>query len=145
MNATETNKIIAEFIGWEYKVLPVYSDDKFLGRKNIYNTPFKKHLKNKAFTTTFSENELVFHNDWNWLMEVVGKIESLGYRTLTENECFMITKSKLSSFDVRSKDDYSTIFSDNYEINHYGGSKKENVYNACVTFIEWYNKNAVKS
>ena len=74
---TETNKLIAEFLGWGYKVLPIYSDDKFLGRKNIYNTPFKKHLKNKAFTTTFSENELVFHNDWNWLMEVVEKIESL--------------------------------------------------------------------
>ena len=82
-----------------------------------------------------------FHSNWNILMDVVEKIESLGYRTLTENECFMITKSKLSSFDVRSKDDYNTIFSDNYEINHYGGSKKENVYNACVEFIKWYNEN----
>ena len=81
-----------------------------------------------------------YNSNWNWLMEVVEKIESLGYRTLTENECFMITKSKLSSFDVRSKDDYNTIFSDNYEINHYGGSKKENVYNACVEFIKWYNE-----
>ena len=81
-----------------------------------------------------------YNSNWNWLMEVVEKIESLGYRTLTENECFMITKSKLSSFDVRSKDDYNTIFSDNYEINHYGGSKKENIYNACVEFIKWYNE-----
>ena len=105
-----------------------------------------KHTQTKAYLTTdgyFHERDLKFHKDWNWLMEVVEKIESLGYRTLTENECFMITKSKLSSFDVRSKDDYNTIFSDNYEINHYGGSKKENVYNACIEFIKWYNENKI--
>ena len=85
-----------------------------------------------------------YNTDWNRLMQVVEKIESLGYRTLTENGCFMITKSKLNSFDVRSKDDYNTIFSDNYEINHYGGSKKENVYNACVEFVKWHNENSAK-
>ena len=120
-----SNKIIAEFMGAkltkDLKIMyPVYEGD----------SSYVKNLK--------------YHSDWNWLMEVVEKIESLGYRTLTENECFMITKSKLSSFDVRSKDDYNTIFSDNYEINHYGGSKKENVYNACVEFIKWYNENSAK-
>ena len=119
------NKIIAEFMGAkltkDLKIMyPVYEGD----------SSYVKNLK--------------YHSDWNWLMEVVEKIESLGYRTLTENECFMITKSKLSSFDVRSKDDYNTIFSDNYEINHYGGSKKENVYNACVEFIKWHNENSAK-
>ena len=119
---TENNKIIAKFMGATLTkdlqiMYPVYEGD----------SSYVKDLK--------------YHLDWNWLMEVVEKIESLGYRTLTENECFMITKSKLSSFDVRSKDDYNTIFSDNYEINHYGGSKKENVYNACVEFIKWYNEN----
>ena len=119
------NKIIAEFMGAkltkDLKIMyPVYEGD----------SSYVKNLK--------------YRSDWNWLMEVVEKIESLGYRTLTENECFMITKSKLSSFDVRSKDDYDTIFSDNYEINHYGGSKKENVYNACVEFIKWYNENSAK-
>ena len=73
-------------------------------------------------------------------MEVVEKIESLGYRTLTENECFMITKNKLEPFDVRSKDDYSTIFSDNYEINHYESTKLTNTYTAIVEFIKWYNE-----
>ena len=123
---TENNKIIAKFMGATLTkdlqiMYPVYEGD----------SSYVKDLK--------------YHLDWNWLMEVVEKIESLGYRTLTENECFMITKSKLSSFDVRSKDDYNTIFSDNYEINHYGGSKKENVYNACLEFIKWYNENKIQT
>ena len=121
---TENNKIIAEFIGWKEQ------EEDFMFNPKTSGSIYVKSL--------------LFHKDWNWLMEVVEKIEGLGYRTLAENECFMITKSKLSSFDVRSKDDYSTIFSDNYEINHYGGSKKENVYNACVEFIKWYNKNSAE-
>ena len=121
MNTTENNKIIVEFMKWDI----------------LNDMTYSKATKGKWIEL----DKLKFYSNWNWLMEVVEKIESLGYRTLTENECFMITKSKLSSFDVRSKDDYNTIFSDNYEINHYGGSKKENVYNACVEFIKWYNEN----
>ena len=125
MNTTENNKIIAEFMG---------------NRNYLYNND--KNAMYFILINTVGEELIVnYDNDWGLLMEVVEKIESLGYRTLTENECFMITKSKLSSFDVRSKDDYNTIFSDNYEINHCGGRKKENVYNACVEFIKWYNEN----
>ena len=148
---TENNKIIAKFMGVKQDLesgnyrLPHYSAkyvvnpltqgrnyDEWADRytDENYNTGYLLPLEYLQYNTSF-----------DWLMEVVEKIESLGYRTLTENECFMITKSKLSSFDVRSKDDYNTIFSDNYEINHYGGSKKENVYNACVEFIKWYNEN----
>jgi hypothetical protein len=116
------NKLIAEFLGYS-QPHPDYPDTTYWYKKDFPPLTI-----------------LSFDTDWNWLIQVVEKIESLGYRTLTENECFMITKNKLSSFDVRSKDDYSTIFSDNYEINHYGGSKKENVYNACVEFIKWYNE-----
>ena len=129
MNTTENNKIIAEFMG---------------NRNYLYNND--KSARYFILTNTAGEELIVnYDNDWGLLIEVVEKIESLGYRTLTENECFMITKSKLSSFDVRSKDDYSTIFSDNYEINHYGSTKLINTYKAVVEFIEWHNKNAVKS
>ena len=117
---TENNKLLAEFLGLTLEQEQERIFIQGLGTKLIEET---------------------FNTDWNWLMEVVEKIESLGYRTLTENECFMITKSKLSSFDIRSKDDYSTIFSDNYEINHYGSGKTDNTYNACVEFVKWYNKN----
>ena len=128
MKTEETNKLIAEFMEWEYKVLPVYSDDKFLGRKNIYNTPFKKHLKNKAFTTTFSENELVFHNDWNWLMEVVEKIESLNYSI---------------EINKQEENDYQClVVQKDIKVQTFSKIKIEAVYNACVEFIKFYNEQA---
>ena len=154
MKTEETNKLIAEFM--EFKQCKGIRSESgkyfdYWAKENFSCIEEQEIQIESEWGYGLVEQDLLFaeqlkfHKDWNWLMEVVEKIEGLGYRTLAENECFMITKSKLSSFDVRSKDDYSTIFSDNYEINHYGGSKKENVYNACVTFIEWYNKNAVKS
>ena len=137
------NRLIAEFMGYEF----LDGEFRIPHSDKTTNSNFSEWCSTYGdidgmFSVGYllAPSNLMFHSDWNWLMEVVEKIESLGYRTLTENECFMITKNKLSSFDVRSKDDYSTLFSDNYEINHYGGSKKENVYNACVEFIKWYNE-----
>jgi len=118
MNTTENNKLIAEFMGYEWFEV------------------------NKPYIAVREINGGIkhFQTDWNDLMQVVEKIESLGYRTLTENECFMITKNKLKPFDVRSKDDYSIIFSNNYEINRYDNTKLSNTYMAIVEFIKWYNE-----
>jgi hypothetical protein len=125
MNIKENNKLLAEFMG-------CYQNNE--GFWGFENTPNHKTWNNDRFLDCTK-----YDTDWNWLMQVVEKIESLGYRTLTENECFMITKYKLDSFEVRSKDDYSTIFSDRYGINHHWDSKMNNVYNACVSFVKWYN------
>lgn len=120
-NNIENNKIIAEFLELEYKILPVYLNDKFLGRKKIYYTPFKRNIKNKVFTPTFSENNLKFHSDWNWLMTVVEKIESL------ENNLKNETREEFTQFQkVLSLPVYTKI---------------EVVYTACIEFIKWYNKN----
>jgi|TARA_R100000458_G_C8194501_1_gene187083 hypothetical protein len=58
----ESNKLIAEFMGLSY-------DSK---TKEYY-----RPLYNSG--DWISENELQYHKDWNWLMPVVEKIESLGY------------------------------------------------------------------
>ena len=62
--------------------------------------------------------------DWNWLMSVVDKIESIGYSVvITGNVCriehegngdFIITKT---------------------------GSKIISVYESCMSFVKWYNAN----
>jgi len=62
MNTTENNKITAEFMGYkEYN-------------HGSYKT-FSKDDKSHYFDST-----LQYDSDWNWLMPVIEKIESLGYK-----------------------------------------------------------------
>ena len=100
------NKIIAEFMG------------------------YIKHTQTKAYLTTdgyFHERDLKFHKDWNWLMEVVEKIESLGYKV-------DILKWENSQ--------YCGIYLNGKKISgNETNTKIEAVYNACVEFIKWYNEN----
>ena len=67
-----------------------------------------------------------FDSDWNWIMQVVEKIEKLYHLHGVRIEgkwCYIITNK---NFDVRAE------------------TKLEAVFEACVQFVEWYNKNKLK-
>lgn len=57
-------------------------------------------------------NTILYHSDWNWLMEVVEKIYSLEL----EEEVVLIVRDGLAEANITS------------------------TYDAVVKFIEWYNK-----
>ena len=96
-NTTENNKLLAEFLGFELTT-----------NKGLKQLP-------------------KFHSDWNWLMQVVEKIESLGYNIDT-------MKYQSSQF--------CGIYRDGKIIyTNYCETKIEAVYNACLEFVKWYNKN----
>ena len=102
MNTIKNNKLIAEFMN--------YANSR----------PITDSLANKLY------------NDWNSLMEVVEKIESLGYNIDTMK--VDITKYQSSQF--------CGIYIDGKRIyTNYCETKIEAVYNACVEFIKWYNNN----
>ena len=102
MKTEETNKLIAEFM--EHKpTFEVYIDNVL--------TPLERPIKN-------------YHSDWNWLMEVVEKIESLS------------KEQKVINWSRRNKNIFDFKLTE---------SKIKAVYNACVTFIEWYNENSAKN
>jgi|LakMenE18May11ns_1017448.scaffolds.fasta_scaffold9792514_3 hypothetical protein len=125
---TENNKIIAEFMGLE---LEETLSGKFVYARNEFNNPNKE---NDCQTNFYEANELCFHSDWNWLMEVVDKIESLGY---ISNQDSRICEGSLKPIY------YFRIFIKHYKGQNVGYSKAntgiEAVYNACVEFIKWYN------
>ena len=103
MTTLNENKMIAEFMGYN---LEVVNDEVYFTLDDMLET--------------LSDEELHYHTDWNWLIGVVDKIESLGY-------------------DVQIILDYCTITNGDYsEITQIGGNKIHNVYNACVEFIKWY-------
>jgi hypothetical protein len=117
MNTQENNKLIAEFMGARrfmatnefelYGLIPIIEDGDN-----------EKHF--------FCPHEMKFNTDWNWLMEVVEKIESLGYDVFI-NTCVC----KVSDVGQNMFEDIECFVNNN---------KIQATYNACVEFIQWYNE-----
>lgn len=103
------NKLIAEFLGWDI------------------NSPstFPIHLHQEEETQ--GHWEFKFDTDWNWLMEVVDKIDSLGY-------IFKLQGNSATFF--KNKTFKEPIWNDSF----IGNTKIEATYNAVVEFIKWYNE-----
>ena len=115
MKTIENNKIIAEFLSVKIHPCETIENFKFLPieERGLYNGYFIDELK--------------YHEDWNWLMEVVEKIESLVYRIeIVKHICRIYLSNK-----------ETIIISENTP-------KIEAVYIACVEFIKWYNENKSK-
>ena len=107
------NKIIAEFMGATLTkdlqiMYPVYEGD----------SSYVKDLK--------------YHLDWNWLMEVVEKIESLlpddSFVTIEHKSCWIPIYDDEQPFGIECREE----------------TKIQAVYNACIEFIKWYNENSAK-
>ena len=125
-NIIENNKIIAEFLDWEFDDL-----------SETFETPFLKLVDPHAFgdeqySCKLQDFELEFHSDWNWLMRVVEKIENLQ----DENNCAIYNVQIEQSFtEIIDNHTYETII---YNID--ADSKIEAVYNTVIEFIKWYNE-----
>lgn len=112
---TENNKLIAEFMDVPH----------------LYSTVRVETLK--------------YNTDWNWLMEVVEKIESL-------KPIEFLSGRNWIGFDVRiyktfnTQTNYCTIkyLKESGDMTISNGFSKKNkiqaVYNACLEFIKWYNQ-----
>lgn len=126
---TIENKLIAEFMGYEF----IDGEFRVPHSDKTTNSNFSEWCSTYGdidgmFSVGYllAPSNLMFHSDWNWLIEVVEKIESLDYS-------IDITASNV--YINHSDDEFKQIvgFSDTY-------SKIEAVYNACLDFIKWYNE-----
>ena len=86
-----------------------------------------------GFECYYNKENRSYHNDWNLLMEVVEKIESIFWEDLND-----------TSFNVTIGATRYCVIQDNnggvIEIIGEGESKIQSVYNACLEFIKWYNE-----
>lgn len=112
----ENNKLLAKFMGMSQ------------GKPNETrwkNDWFEQLTVNgNVFESGRRHEYLHFDSDWNWLMEVVEKIESLDY-----------------GFEIIGN--YCKI-GNNANIQCSQPTKIQAVYNACITFVKWYNENSAK-
>ena len=133
------NKIIAEFMNFP-KITNVIDSES--GKYYDYWLPNNFNLILEQEIQIESNNgwglvhqdyvfvrDLIFHSDWNWLMEVVEKIESIlpddSIITIEYKNCFIPVLDDEEPFTIEGG----------------GKTKIEAVYNACLEFIKWYNEN----
>lgn len=120
---------------------------KFLGQ---ISQPFKfpqfEYIKSDGdYSDIFFDNQLKFHTDWNWIIEVVEAIEKLGYQfDITDNEVginsnimSMENISTGGTMNSYNRSYYPTIIS----VCEEEYSKKEAVVQAINQFLIWYNEN----
>lgn len=111
----ENNKKIAKFMD-----LP-FVDGQY---KNTYGVmSFFPELE-----YTRNSDELEFHSNWSWLMQVVEKIENT------------LQRRGLHLFDVEIRQLCVVIEGADIEVS-YCDTKIEAVYEAVNLFIKWYSKN----
>jgi hypothetical protein len=84
---------------------------------------------------------LLFDTDWNWLMEVVEKIEGVDNNLKFDIRSHFnpFTKKRLHNVVIVNGEDYSIVCSSTLI-----ESKIEATYNACVEFVKWYNSVDIK-
>ncbi len=130
MDYKETNKLIA----------------KFLGAKKTDVSGLQSAIWYPINGKSVYEHKLKFHSSWNWLMRVVEKIENTrtiendGYYDLTIFSDAVIVTKELNREDIIIINKSEVIGSLNHECILFE-DKITSVYQACILFIRWYNKN----
>jgi len=125
------NRRCAEFLGCVEHSYPSSMGTPFHGRR-VWMSPTSSDGKTRTFYCVVGEEH--FHDDWNWIMEVVEAIEKLPehYTTAIHSDTF------------DKGDEYKMfIFNNEGEIlvGENGKTKKEAVVNTINQFLIWYNEN----
>ena len=127
-NIIENNRLIAEFLDWEFDDL-----------SETFETPFLKLVEPQAFgdeqfSCKLQDFELEFHSDWNWLMKVVEKIHSM--------QSYGVLINPNGTYIQDEDDKVICMTFKNEEVNGkiISSSNIEATFNCCVEFVKWYNE-----
>lgn len=136
---TQYNKKCAEFLFPEL----VDIDDTGIWGINIClikNKQTKYEILNNHDSNIFISIELKFHSDWNWIMEVIDKIESIKGLTLETCNNWIGEFTIVIRYSSYSSTHYYSIKKPRISEGQDFRSKKEAVIQAIDQFIDWYNK-----
>ena len=159
-NITENNKLIAEFMGSLFINDP-YKDkdgnvkDYWYWTKPNYDYP--KSIGIGELSTAWNIGNFHFHDDWNWLMKVVEKIEAISvsgkqWTVLNDNSDVdwnfeVKIEGKQCTINRCAYDGDEEDFLNLYDCRHYeqNRSKIEVVFSSIVIFIKWYKEKNKKN
>jgi hypothetical protein len=115
------NSLIADFMGLRH-----VSDDKYI--KNL------KEMKSNGiyFEQGYMTSDLKYDIDWNWLMAVVDKIESI------EDGKYDVNILKNGTIIVNYEAGGIEICNNVADISY--NEKIEHTYQAVIDFIKWHNE-----
>jgi len=115
------NKKCAEFLGVDiHYSVEVYKDSK---------SPLRQYIDNRP-----KSEPLLFHSDWNWIEEVLNKIEGENFLYILKSDVYGEERGySLEFYD----NDGEPIFT---HLRTYC-NKKEAVVQAINQFLIWYNEN----
>lgn len=123
----EYNKRCAEFLDWKKTYAHEFDKYGYCQTVDGYETPFINIISDEQIIEynnsrfTYSERELQFHSDWNWIMEVVEAIQKISEVNIYKDECSIAKKVNVSY------------------IKGYGKTK-EAVVQAINQFLIWHNE-----
>jgi hypothetical protein len=132
----EYNKKCAEFLGVDINYSKeVYKDSKSQLRQYIHNKP--------------KSESLLFHSDWNWIMEVVEGIEKVKCNFTIKTQWNEFNEQNYTQVTVNKREgemsrDRTAIYNSVDVYNHHSPtftSKKEAVIHSINQFLIWYNSN----
>lgn len=125
-NTVENNRLIAEFMG--YKITGSDQDFTFFEHPDGKGIIIQSDYDFEKFNShpMLEARSMIFHRDWNWLMEVIKEI--------ADKTGFQLTLGEDYSYWNNQGENPFTI--------DYGGYNNINsVYEAVVDLIKWHNSN----
>ena len=122
----ENNKIIAEFMG--IQPIEAISD----------NTSKTYYYYNNSEMEDY-EALPEYHSDWNWLMEVVEKIENIKIKDYSISTDITDDKTFINVWHYGDGGKWSILIS-NLNEEYKDFNKMQRTYKAVVKFINFYNK-----
>ena len=121
------NRLIAEFM---------------TGRKFVNKSIF---INIDGIENLFFENNLLYHADWNWLMEVVNKISMINHNDKNKQR-FIFNTNRCAKYNINENDKPIKIRIKGVMINFPrpfieidSFNELEGTYLAVIEFINWYN------
>ena len=124
----EYNKRCAECLGWETED----ADEDSC----TYDTPYLINVSESEdweasmddYTNHLKIDEMLFHSDWNWIMEVVEAIKQLGYFVMINKWTSVYTGEEKEGNRIQ----ITTVEGENTKVN---------TVQAINQFLIWYNEN----